>query len=666
MFSDFTALNYQSARYNSDMTEETHYYSVALGLDGTWNEHRYIYKSATTLEVGRVLQVPFGKKFVNGIVLGKAEKPSFKVKPPAEVYEHILEVSSLELLDWLIQYYPGAPGLHVQQLLPRHTQNVKSPSKKSIKVMPTESQPLPPLKSFQRQAIQKLDGLDSSVLHGFTGSGKTRVYLELAQEQIKAGNDVIILTPEISLTPQLETTLKQHFSDETVHVYHSQMTLSQQRKSWLAASSSKGGNFFIGPRSALFLPYKRVGLVIVDEAHDSAYKQDSGNRYSGILVAAKLARIHSAQFIMGSATPPVQETHQLLQKDGVIVCMHELATDTFTEAARFSLVDMTATHNRSPSSSMFSKELLKQLKKSLDNGKQSLLFLNRRGTARLLMCTQCGWHDQCPECDMPLTYHHDNFQTRCHVCGYTQKAPSVCPQCSHELHLKTLGVKAIEQELTNLFPHARIARFDSDNKKSESFQSRYQEIAEGKADIILGTQLITKGLDLPKLETVGVLQADSALFLPDYTSDERAFQQLLQVSGRVGRGHTPGVVVMQTMQARHPLFKQITSQDWHEFYDNEIKSREESGFPPFNYLLKIQVAKKTPSAAESLLTKIRNQIIKTKNLKTLGPAPAFYEKSRNTYNWQLVVMSPSRAALVDVTNGLPKGTSFDLDPVSLL
>jgi primosomal protein N' (replication factor Y) len=416
----------------------------------------------------------------------------------------------------------------------------------------------------------------------------------------------------------------------------------------------------------MFLPHQNLGLIIVDEAHDSAYKQDSGTRYNGLLVAGALSKLHNSKLILGSATPPLQETHQILQKNGSLVCMHKLAKPSDFGKKEFAVIDMREKQNRS-SNHLLSKELINRIKQSLDDKKQSLIFLNRRGTARLMLCENCGWHAECPNCDMPLTHHHDSFKLQCHVCGFNRPSISICPDCSHNLTLRSLGTKAIQEDLKSLFPDAVIARFDSDNKKADSFSENFDNVKSGNVDIVLGTQLITKGLDLPNLETVGILQSDSALLMPDYSSEERAFQQLLQVSGRVGRGHGTGIVIVQTYQPESFIFKFILEEDWHGFYKQELEKRQASMYPPFAHAIKLWIAKPTNEKAEFHANKLAN-VLKSddKSLRVLGPAPGFYGKNNGNYVWQIIIMSRTRNKLVNIAEDLPADFMYDLDPISLI
>ncbi len=657
------------------------YYEVSVALEGMWKKNRYTYFFGGDILIGTIVIVPFGSSEKLGIVVQKTAKPDFKTKEIVKILAYSLPDKSIETLNWLNEYYPGVLGQNTQYFLPSFLKTIKNPEEKKAKDVADSkvsekitARELHTLTEMQKKAVNEIENNPgkSIILHGITGSGKTRVYMELAKKHLAAGRDVLLLYPEISLTTQLEGVLREHFGKELVSVYNSKRTGTQQKKTWAKAHATVGnkgvGQIFIGPRSALFLPHANLGLVIIDEAHDGAYKQDSGSRYNGIMVAAALARTHSAQLVLGSASPPVQESQQILSKNGLLVCMHDLAKSGIESKKDFQIIDMTDKKALSRQSYLLSKKLLSQIALTLDRKKQTLLFLNRRGTARLLLCEDCGWHAECTKCELPLTYHHDSYSMRCHVCGLKEGVPKSCLKCRGSLNQKTAGIKAIEQELNAIFPQARIARFDSDNLKKDSFSERFDEIVAGEVDIVLGTQLITKGLDLPLLETVGILQADSALFLPDYVSEERSFQQLLQVSGRVGRGHGQNIsqVLVQTYNLKNKIFSYVEDQDWHRFYEKELISREKNLYPPFKFVMKIWVQKKSIALAQKSIDKIATNLQQQTGLEVLGPAPSFYEKSGGLFSWQIIVKSSSRKNLSSIVDKLPKEALFDLDPVSLL
>jgi primosomal protein N' (replication factor Y) len=297
------------------------------------------------------------------------------------------------------------------------------------------------------------------------------------------------------------------------------------------------------------------------------------------------------------------------------------------------------------------------------------LYLNRRGTARMVMCENCGWQALCPHCDLPLVYHGDAHQLQCHTCGYKQAAPSVCPACGHpSVIFKSVGTKAIVDEISRAFPEARVQRFDTDNKKAERLEQHYPAIRAGEVDILVGTQLLAKGLDLPKLSTVGVVLADTSLSVPDFSASERTYQLLTQVVGRVGRGHRKGYAIIQSYHPEHPILAAALSGDWETFYHTELEERRKFLFPPFCYLLKLTCRRASTKAAEHSALKLKAQLLATHtHIRVDGPAPSSHAKLHNKYQWQLVVKATNRSALLAVISSLPKsGWTYDIDPNNLL
>ncbi len=315
-----------------------------------------------------------------------------------------------------------------------------------------------------------------------------------------------------------------------------------------------------------------------------------------------------------------------------------------------------------------SDALIGAVRMALDKKEQSLIFLNRRGTARLVVCQVCGWQLHCPNCDLPLTFHADTHSLQCHTCGYKTAAITKCPVCgSTEILYKNVGTKAIVEQLEQLFPNARIGRYDSDNLKVERFDQQYGSISKGEIDILVGTQILAKGLDLPKLSVVGVITADSSLTFPDYTAEERTYQLITQIVGRVGRGHRPGLAILQTYNPDSEVVKAAVDKEWESFYDQQLKQREQFGFPPFYYLLKLTCVRKQQASAHKAATMLKEKL-QTQNLpiQIIGPAPSFYTKTKLGYRWQLIVKAKNRQALLQVIGLLPANWTYDLDPASLL
>jgi len=384
-------------------------------------------------------------------------------------------------------------------------------------------------------------------------------------------------------------------------------------------------------------------------------------------VAAQLAHLHKARFIMGSATPNITDYYIAKARGVPILRMQTMAVTTQSTKPMLQIIPTRARSHfsRNP---YLSDELLEAIEKSLQTGSQALIFLNRRGTARLVACQICGWQARCPHCDLPLTYHGDSHNMRCHTCGYKDVAATHCPVCgSTEIVYKSVGTKSIVETLQQLFPKARIQRFDTDNKKTERFEQHYDEVISGSIDILVGTQLITKGLDLPKLGLVGVVTADTNLSFPDYTAEERTYQLLTQIIGRIGRGHIAGQAIIQTYYPDSPILKAAVSRDWETFYKNQLMEREKFLFPPFCYLLQLTCTRKSVAscikASQQLVTKLHQIGLP---VRIIGPTPSFYEKSTKGYTWQLVVKAKNRQHLVSLIKELPAGWSYNLDPSNLL
>lgn len=501
-----------------------------------------------------------------------------------------------------------------------------------------------------------------------TGSGKTLVYKELAKQALARGHSAIILVPEIALTSQLVDEFLQEFPTQTL-LAHSQQTEAERHQIWQQALEADVPLVAIGPRSALFLPLKSIGLIVVDEMHEPSYKQEQSPRYSALRVATILANAHKAKVVFGSATPPVAEYYAASHANAPIITLPRRA-HAEAVAPSTTTIDMTKRANFTQHR-FFSDALLSRIASTLGAGKQVLLFHNRRGSAAVTLCENCGWTATDPETGTPLTLHADLHKLIGHISGYTLPVPTSCPECHHsDIIHKGIGTKLIEAEITRLFPNKKIVRFDGDAGKDHSVDSRYKELYDGDIDIIIGTQVIAKGIDLPHLETVGIIQADVGLGLPDFTSNERTFQLIAQTVGRVGRSDLPTFVIVQTYQPTHRAIQDGVCQDYSAFYQAEIAHRKQYLFPPFSYLLKFVCAYKTEAAAIANARKITN-LLREKlepGEALLGPTPAFYEKQAGTYRWQITVRSPKRAHLQELIAEIPTGPhwQYEIDPVSLL
>jgi primosomal protein N' (replication factor Y) len=422
----------------------------------------------------------------------------------------------------------------------------------------------------------------------------------------------------------------------------------------------------VGPRSALFAPIKNIGLVVVDEAHDNAYKQDQSPYYHALRVAGKLAQIHEAQLIFGTATPLVSEYFILETKKIPILRLTEIAAGN-AAPAEITVIDA---HDRTgyTKNPYLSDALIESLAQKLKNKEQSLVFLNRRGTARLVMCQKCNWQALCPRCSLPLTYHSDSHSMRCHTCGYKEVAPTICPICSStEVVYKSIGTKALTTMLQSIFPDAQIQRFDTDNAQDEKLERHYDSVLAGNVDILVGTQILVKGLDLPKLSLVGIIAADSSLYFPDYTAEEQTYQLLSQVIGRVGRGHRQSNVVIQTYNTSGKSLNAVLNKNWIEFYQQQLSERRQYFFPPFCYVMKLSCSRKTQASAmknaQALVEKLKTSGLR---IEVTGPSPRFIEQTNGNYNWQIIVKATQRIELIKALSLLPANWTYNLDPTNLL
>ncbi|MFO0781937.1 MAG: primosomal protein N' [Candidatus Saccharimonadales bacterium] len=665
-----------------------YYYFVWVRSNRYHGSDPLTYSSEQKLTTGSVVRVELQRQVVMGVVSGVTTEPRFKTKPITEILDiPPIPAPLLKTAQWLQAYYPAPLGIISQQLIPASlTEKRLKDTSPTLFDVPDLST-LPKLTHEQTAALEKMTERDTYLLHGVTGSGKTRVYIELVARAIEDGKSAVVLTPEISLTSQLASNFERIFGNRVI-VLHSQQTPAEREKAWLACLRATEPVVVIGPRSALFSPVQKLGIIILDEAHESAYKQEQSPQYQTVRVASYLAGVTRSSLVLGSATPSVSDYYLAERKKKPIIELTTLAAKAVIlseaegsrtkeqtgslDSARDDRVTVEIVDKKEFSlfskSSMLSQPLLDAIKAALSRGEQTLLYLNRRGTARMVMCEHCGWQATCPHCDLPLTYHGDSHELRCHSCSYHTNSPGSCPACKHPtIMFKTAGTKAVAEEVERLFPQAKVARFDTDNTKAERFEQQYQGIRDGKVDILVGTQLLAKGLDLPKLSTLGVILADTSLYMPDFSAQERTFQLINQVLGRVGRGHVAGHAIIQTYHPEHPALKAAIEADYPAFYKAELASREKFLFPPLCYLLKISVRraslKATAAAAEKLKKDIQEQGYK---VRVEGPAPSFYERFQNKYQWQLVVKATERSELLKVIAGLPANCSYDIDPLDLL
>jgi len=647
------------------------YYEVLLADSKYRAGAPLTYSSEQPLPVMSVVTVPLRSRLATGFIVNETGRPGFAVKPVKSLLSgKPLPHYCLELARWVSGYYSSSLGEALRQYAPSKpaVRKIKTSSLAALDdvgVVQLEIQA--PLTDEQKRAVKEIKDKPSTtvLLHGETGSGKTRVYLELARETIAAGKSVIMLTPEISLTTQLAAAAKTYLDKQPL-IIHSGLSAAKRKQIWLKVLESDEPQVIVGPRSALFAPLPSIGLIIVDEAHEPAYKQEQSPRYSALRVASQLGALTGAKVVYGTATPLVSD-YFLADERQAVVRMTQMALGGDPEDVNIEVIDLKDRSNFG-SNYYLSRKLIEDVNSNLSAGKQVMLYLNRRGSARVILCTVCGWQDLCPNCDVSLVYHADEHLARCHICGFAHVPPAACPNCGNpDIVYKSIGTKALADQVEKLFPDRVVKRFDSDNAPSEQLNEVYGELLAGKVDILVGTQLLAKGLDLPRLGLVGIISAESSLTLPDYTAEERTFQLLYQVIGRVGRGHAKGQVVVQTYEPDSIVIQTAVKRDYSKFYEHSLHERQAFRFPPFSYLMKLVVRRATVKGAQTASERLREELAGAGlPVEIIGPTPAFYARRGKNYYYQLVAKSKDRDHLIELTKIVPSDWQIDLDPADLL
>ena len=496
-----------------------------------------------------------------------------------------------------------------------------------------------PLTDDQVVAVKEIRDIfaerDHVLLYGVTGSGKTRIYIELIIEQINQGKQVLYLVPEIALTTQLIQRLQKVFGDE-IGLYHSRMNNNDRVELYHEAKNGKA--IFMGARSSLFLPYKDLGLIIIDEEHDPSYKQnDPAPRYNARDTAIYMSRQYKSKVLLGSATPALES--YLNAMDGKFGLVKLLKRHGEAVLPQINVVDLRKSFEAGEVRANFSKELMDSITMALAKGEQILLFQNRRGYAPTLKCNKCGWHAECPNCDLSLTVHQYFQEIRCHYCSHREKLLHACPDCgNNKLSKLGFGTEKIEDELQSMIPSAKIARMDYDTTKTKANYERILSDFElKKIDILVGTQMITKGLDFENISLVGILNADKSLFFPDFRASERAFQLFTQVAGRAGRRKKQGTVILQTFSPEHDVITETVTHNILKFYKRELHERQAFLYPPYFRLIHLTLKHKTPltvrETAKNLAVLLKQKLGK----RVLGPTQPGVARLRGMYIEQIII-----------------------------
>ncbi|REB09706.1 primosomal protein N' [Sporosarcina sp. BI001-red] len=513
------------------------------------------------------------------------------------------------------------------------------------------------LTSYQENAVDEVlhafrSGSDTTfLLHGITGSGKTEVYLRTIQEVLSAGKEAIVLVPEISLTPQMTSRFKERFGDQ-VAVMHSALSAGEKYDEWRKIHR-KEVKVVVGARSAIFAPFEKLGIIILDEEHESTYKQEDSPRYHARDVAIWRAQFNHCPVILGSATPAL-ESYARASKD--VYRLLELPTRAKDqELPNVNIVDMRA-ELKDGNRSMFSVPLAEAVRDRLFKGEQTVLFLNKRGFSSFVLCRDCGTTIQCPNCDISLTYHRATENLKCHYCGHEERVPHVCPECESE-HIRFFGTgtQKAEEEITKLFPEARVLRMDVDTTRQKGSHARLlQKFSEGQADILLGTQMIAKGLDFPNITLVGVLAADTTLHLADFRAAEKTFQLLTQVSGRAGRHELEGEVFVQTYTPEHYAIELAKAQVYEPFYHMEMSNRKQFGYPPFYYIVNIQFSHEDLMKVVGYAEKAARFLAEGLSPESviIGPTASAISRVNNRYRYQCLIKYKKEPKLTETLQAL--------------
>jgi primosomal protein N' (replication factor Y) (superfamily II helicase) len=508
------------------------------------------------------------------------------------------------------------------------------------------TQPVIVLSAEQQQAqaeiLQSFEKQQVALLHGITGSGKTEIYISLIRKALEGGGQVLYLLPEIALTTQIVQRLKKIFGS-SMGVYHSRFSDNERVEVWNGILAGKL-KFVVGVRSSIFLPFDNLGLVIVDEEHDASYKQqEPAPRYNARDVAIMMGQFHHARVLLGSATPSVESYHNARQERFGLIRLGR----RYGEAQLPSVVlaDMKAERHRKTVKGEFSSVLLKSIEETIGKNEQVIIFQNRRGYAPMVTCEDCGWVPKCVNCAVSLTFHQFRNAMVCHYCGYKQPMPHACPVCtSKRIQTVGYGTEKLEEELNLYFPEAFVQRMDLDTTRSKTgYETIIEKFENGETNILVGTQMVTKGLDFDRVSLVGVFNADRMMHFPDFRSHERAYQLITQVSGRAGRREKAGKVVIQTSSPEHPLLQFILKHGYEDFYQQEINDRKAHGYPPFTRLIEITIKhtdrKVCRTCAHELTDKLRAEIA---GVVILGPGEPMISKVRNQYLMSTLLKIPKR------------------------
>jgi primosomal protein N' (replication factor Y) len=615
----------------------------------------YVLPEGASAASGDRVTVPLGRRHQTGVVIEvdiESELAVERLKSIVDVRSDAprLPADWLELMRFLASYYQRPLGETIVASLPPRLRSVKPLPRKALAPQPAGSNrfvAIHPLTEPQQRvtaAIKtKLGRFAALLLHGVTGSGKTEIYLNVIAQLVERGGQALVLVPEISLTPQLETRFREAFPEARIAVMHSGLEDVARTSAWLDAARGEA-SIVLGTRLAVLAPMPKLGLIVVDEEHDASFKQQEGLRYSARDAAVYRAKLSGCPVILGTATPSLESWFNWRQGRYEKLDLAERAAP----GARLPAV-RTVDLRTSGLDDGFAPQVLESIAKRLARGEQSLVFINRRGYAPVLACEACGWCAACDRCTGRLVLHATDRRLRCHHCGSEHSIPRACPTCGNvDLKAMGRGTQRVEETLAARFPKARIVRIDRDTaRRRNELSQTLLAIRRGEGDILVGTQLLAKGHDFPNLTFVAVLNADHSLLSTDYRAGERLFAVLSQVAGRAGRRAEAGEVVVQTRFPDHPLFAALARHDFAGFADSELRARESAGFPPCVFEASLRAEADELSRALAFLGQAKNLVDAPSEVRVFDPVPATMTRRAGLERAQLVMQSASRPALQD-------------------
>ena len=640
-------------------------------------------ESLKDLQVGQLVEIPLRNRTEKGIITNiHTKKPPYPTKEIQRIIPNAPHLAQwqIQLMHWIADYYFAPLFKSLRLFLPATVIR-----KKKLKALtPNENDLMEPELKFkhtlsqeQQEAIKTIKSSNKKIclVHGITGSGKTEIYLHIVEEAVKNGKQVLILIPEISLTPQMCQRFQAHFNEKTVAI-HSQLTPKQKEEAWQNIYQGEA-KIIIGSRSAIFAPFQNLSSIIIDEEHDNCYKQDQSPRYDAKEVAKKMADLLNIKVVMGSATPTLETYHEAKSGKIELIELSQRPTKDNLSLPKAKIIDLRAEiHKRN--FSVFSEDLQQLIDQKLSAKEQIILFLNRRGAASAVICRTCGYVVNCPNCDIPMTYHrkmtieggiYNAERLVCHHCGHMDYPPKACPKCqSAYIRYIGLGTQRVEEEINKLFPQAKTLRADRDTtQKRDQFKQMYESFKKGDADILIGTQMVAIGLHFPNVNLVGIILADVGLTIPDLRSSEKTFQLITQVAGRAGR-ENEGQAIIQTYLPNHYAIQAAASHDYHGFYEKEIALRKELQQPPFNKLAKITFKHADNKKALNNALKIFHELESLNASLPEGTSyeinyfPALIPRLHNKYRWHILISGPNPSKLLRQIKEF-HGGAIDIDPL---